>query len=118
MRFCLWPGCTVRTNKAYCLDHERRQERADRGSARQRGYTWKWETEAIAFLAEFPLCGMRPGGRAPVMSRCADEDRVTAAVLVDHVVPHRGDQMLFWDREQNWQSMCRACHNVKTRSGQ
>ena len=31
--------------------------------------------------------------------------------VVDHVVPHRGDRMLFWD-STNWQALCSACHRV------
>lgn len=33
--------------------------------------------------------------------------------VVDHIVPHRGDQKLFWDRG-NWQPLCEHHHNVKT----
>ncbi|MGI6721758.1 MAG: HNH endonuclease [Anaerovoracaceae bacterium] len=29
------------------------------------------------------------------------------------MVPHRGDQKLFWDRS-NWQSLCKSCHDSKT----
>lgn len=35
---------------------------------------------------------------------------VTAAQVVDHVVPHRGNQALFWDRA-NWQPLCSSHHN-------
>lgn len=35
------------------------------------------------------------------------------ATVVDHIVPHRGDQKLFWDRS-NWQPLCEHHHNVKT----
>lgn len=31
----------------------------------------------------------------------------------DHIVPHRGDQKLFWDRS-NWKPLCEHHHNVKT----
>jgi 5-methylcytosine-specific restriction protein A len=41
---------------------------------------------------------------------------VTAATLVDHVVAHRGDVGRFWDRD-NWQPLCRSCHNAKTARG-
>jgi 5-methylcytosine-specific restriction protein A len=34
-----------------------------------------------------------------------------AAVLVDHVVPHKGDRVLFWQR-CNWQSSCQWHHDV------
>ena len=32
---------------------------------------------------------------------------------VDHIIPHRGDQKLFWDRN-NWQALCKPCHDRKT----
>lgn len=35
------------------------------------------------------------------------------ASVVDHVVPHKGDMKLFWDRN-NWQSMNKKCHDKKT----
>jgi hypothetical protein len=35
---------------------------------------------------------------------------VTAATLVDHVYPHRGDRQLFWDRTW-WASSCTPCHS-------
>jgi 5-methylcytosine-specific restriction protein A len=38
---------------------------------------------------------------------------VVGATVVDHVVPHRGDPVLFWE-ESNWQSQCQPCHDAKT----
>jgi 5-methylcytosine-specific restriction protein A len=35
------------------------------------------------------------------------------ATVVDHIVPHRGDPVLFWD-EANWQGLCKLCHDAKT----
>jgi 5-methylcytosine-specific restriction protein A len=69
-----------------------------------------------AFLRRHPLCGQREGEHTPVMSRCYDEGRTKAAYQVDHVVPHRGDTSLFWDRS-NWQSLCRSCGAAKSRAG-
>ncbi len=38
--------------------------------------------------------------------------------MVDHKIPHKGDQKLFWDRD-NWQPLCKACHDsVKRREEQ
>ena len=37
-------------------------------------------------------------------------------LLLDHIIPHRGDQKLFWD-EGNWQALCKACHDRKTGRG-
>lgn len=73
-----------------------------RASARERGYDWRWQKARAAFLAAHPLC-----------AECEREGRLTAATVVDHVVPHKGDQELFW-RESNWAPMCAACHDRKT----
>lgn len=121
MKFCSGrPGCKNRVpmgSGAYCEDCRPTQRAAQRGTAVERGYDWRWTAASKAFLREFPLCGMRPGGQAPVMSRCADQQWVTPATLVDHVVPQRGDQVLFWNRDGNWQALCRECHTAKTRAG-
>lgn len=55
-----------------------------------------------AFLQSHPLC-----------AECRKLGRYTKATVVDHIVPHRGDQKLFWDRS-NWQPLCKACHDQKT----
>lgn len=121
MKFCSGrPGCTNRVpvgRGAYCEDCRPTQQGAQRGTAVERGYGSRWKAERNAFLREFPLCGQRPGGQAAVMSQCCEQGMVAAAGVVDHVVPHRGDEVLFWDREGNWQSLCRDCHDAKTRAG-
>jgi 5-methylcytosine-specific restriction protein A len=43
--------------------------------------------------------------------------RVTPATVVDHIIPHRGDPVLFWDRKGNWQGLCAPHHNKKTGEG-
>lgn len=68
-------------------------------TAAQRGYGYKWQKAREGFLRSHPLCVM-----------CQAEDRVTAATVVDHKTPHRGDQALFWDRA-NWQSLCATHHS-------
>lgn len=70
-------------------------------SSRERGYSWKWEKARKRFLFEHPTCAM-----------CRTDGRLTAAGVVDHIVPHKGDQALFW-LESNWQSLCRTCHNSR-----
>lgn len=73
-----------------------RRHDANRPTARQRGYTRAWEDARRAHLERHPFC-THPGCTAP-------------ATVVDHVIPHRGDQALFWDRS-NWQSLCAPHHN-------
>ena len=83
------PACAAARAKAYD---------ARRPTARERGYTSKWEAESKAFLAkpenQFCACGC---------GRKAD--------MVDHRTPHRGDMSLFWCRS-NWQPMASSpCHS-------
>lgn len=84
-------------------EHERKRWFDDgRGSAHSRGYDSRWRKTRIGFLAKHPLCVACEGG-----------GHVVPATVVDHVIPHRGDRALFWDRG-NWQPLCAACHNAKT----
>jgi 5-methylcytosine-specific restriction endonuclease McrA len=41
---------------------------------------------------------------------CLQVEDVTAADTVDHVRPHKGDEVLFFDGN-NLQSLCASCHN-------
>lgn len=41
---------------------------------------------------------------------CLADGRTTAASVVDHKIPHKGDDALFWD-ETNHQSLCKPCHD-------
>ena len=41
------------------------------------------------------------------------EGRYRKATVVDHIIPHRGDDALFWD-QSNWQALCKKCHDKKT----
>lgn len=72
------------------------------GTAHQRGYGSRWQKARIPFLAANPLCVM-----------CQAKGIVTAARIVDHITPHKGDQDLFWD-QSNWQALCKPCHDLKT----
>lgn len=66
------------------------------------GYTKRWQTASKSFLLHHPFC-----------VRCRQQGRLTPATVVDHIIPHRGDQKLFWD-ESNWQALCKPCHDRKT----
>lgn len=106
-RPCSWPGgCPELVDVGYCTHHQRRERQQQdqrRGSAASRGYDSKWAKARKLFLTAHPLCVME----------CKEQGRITAAVVVDHIVPHKGDQKLFWDRK-NWQSGCKTCHDRKT----
>lgn len=47
---------------------------------------------------------------------CQQRGVLTVATDIDHIVPHRGDPELFWDRG-NLQGLCRGCHAAKTGRG-
>ena len=53
--------------------------------------------------------------KEPLCKFCKDLGTITAANIVDHIVPHKGDQELFRNAE-NLQSLCKTCHDsVKQR---
>lgn len=41
---------------------------------------------------------------------CEGMERTTAATVVDHIEPHKGDVDLFYDSD-NTQSLCKHCHD-------
>lgn len=41
---------------------------------------------------------------------CQEQGRVVPASVVDHVIPHKGDAMLFWSPD-NWQALCKRHHD-------
>jgi len=49
----------------------------------------------------------------PFCAACLRAGRYTLASEVDHVVPHRNDERLFFD-PLNLQSLCHSCHSEKT----
>lgn len=67
----------------------------------ERGYGYRWQKARERHLRAHPLC-----------ARCEAENppRITAATIVDHRIPHRGDMVLFWD-ETNWDSLCASHHS-------
>jgi len=56
--------------------------------------TPRWRAERARFLRRNPRCPC--GARSDT---------------VDHIIRHRGDPVLFWDRA-NWQALCKRCHDV------
>lgn len=90
--------------------HDSRVGSGQQGEARQnshrRGYDHQWKLARKEYLEKSPLC-----------LECKKVGRVEVATDVDHIIPHRGDMRLFWDRN-NWQGLCHACHSAKTARGE
>jgi 5-methylcytosine-specific restriction protein A len=99
MKPCNKLGCHTLTRDRYCEDHKQLITNYDnhRGTAAQRGYGARWRKVRAYYLAKNPIC-----------LRCGD-----IATVVDHITPHKGDMILFWDKT-NWQPLCKSCHDRKT----
>lgn len=98
---CRYPGCPELTTESYCTKHNK--ENASRhGSSSERGYDNRWRKARSRFLKAHPLC-----------VKCLEQGKLVGATVVDHIIPHRGDQALFWD-VSNWQTLCKPCHDRKT----
>lgn len=100
---CKHPGCPnlVEPGKMYCKEHLPMHKEYTR-PPQERGYTYEWRRASKAYLKEHPLC-----------AECLLNGKLTPATVVDHIIPHRGDRRLFWDKN-NWQSLCKPCHDAKT----
>ncbi len=62
-------------------------------------YGHSWRQIRARRLKQFPLCAF-----------CAKIGKIEPATVVDHVIPHRGDEELFFDTD-NLQSLCKHCHD-------
>lgn len=71
-----------------------------RGSFRERGYGPRWDASSLGFRREHPLC-----------LGCEAVGLVVATELTDHVEPHKGDMVKFWNRAM-WQPSCKWHHDV------
>jgi 5-methylcytosine-specific restriction protein A len=100
---CKHPDCAklVPYGTDYCDEHKALHPKPSR-NATARGYDRQWRKISKAYLNANPLC-----------VRCKAEGKFVKATVVDHIIPHKGDRELFWDRS-NWQSLCKHCHDVKT----
>jgi 5-methylcytosine-specific restriction protein A len=103
-KFCAKNGCRELVDAKYCSKHleEDIAYESNRGSAAKRGYDSQWRKARVYFLIKHPLC-----------VHCEKEGTIGAAMVVDHIKPHKGDKDLFWDRN-NWQPLCKRHHDIKT----
>ena len=114
-RPCGHVGCPNRvTGRRYCPDHAGDELRAreaydrHRGSARDRGYTARWDKLSELKLRTDPLCELGERAGLPELVH----DRPVPAVLVDHVHEiEDGGEVFAWD---NLASSCTDCHAIKT----
>lgn len=60
--------------------------------------TARWQRRRLNQLRREPLCRY-----------CLDEGKVEAAIVADHIIPHKGDAQAFW--HGSLQSLCVAHHS-------
>ena len=75
-----------------------------REGSHKRGYDATWHRMSKMVRMEEPLC-----------RHCLRDGRVTAATLVDHIVPLSLSPELRLDRG-NLQALCSRCHSFKTQA--
>lgn len=100
---CRKPGCNNLSRNPFCelhtkkhqeqLKEARRSFDKERGTRTERGYDNRWLRAAKAFRLENPLC-----------VDCEKDGIIKLGDCVDHIIPHKGDEVLFWDRK-NWQTL-------------
>ena len=115
-KLCAAPGCEAvavegQARCASCGAEQKAQRDAARAAAQRTEHAAaarklyasdRWKNAARRFLKLHPLC-----------VDCAELGAVEPATDVDHIIPHKGDPKLFWDRS-NWQALCHRCHSRKT----
>lgn len=124
-RTCPTPGCPGRWDGQTCTACARSAEQADRAAHRTRdarrraGAAAEWYRRARKWYQSRRWARRRREHltREPLCRQCKARGVIRAAGAVDHILPHRGDETLFWD-PANWQSLCIACHNAKSAAEQ
>lgn len=101
---CAYHGCPTLVTSGYCTTHRpmRGAEVNYHDRESQRLYsTVRWQRRREQQLSTQPWC-----------EECLRANIYTPATDVDHVLPHRGDEELFFTGKV--QSLCKNCHSRKT----
>ena len=102
---CAWKGCkNLTSNSRYCEQHKPKENKKRNISKEYNKWysCTKWKNARKNYLSENPLC-----------VECLRDGTLTPATIVDHIEPHKGNNELFWNRN-NWQPLCKKCHDWKT----
>jgi 5-methylcytosine-specific restriction protein A len=105
LRYCATPRCPNKVTSGHCAQHQQRtlaeHKRFTKGK-----YGRPWRRAVAAWIAEDPDTRV-------FCVDCKAEGRLVLGDETDHIIPHRGDDTLFWDRS-NWARRCKAHHSAKT----
>lgn len=106
-RFCASPGCGQRVLRGHCRQHALALEQQRHNLEVRRWYrTQRWFALRDQVRRERPFC-----------DDCEKAGTLTPWTDLDHTLPHRGDPVLFWSRE-NVSGKCKAHHTAKTARGE
>jgi 5-methylcytosine-specific restriction enzyme A len=114
-RPCSHHSCAELTRETYCSKHtQQKQEQRKHADTFYNNYVR--DKERAAFYKTKQWVHLRKY----ILQRdyhlcipCQLQQRVTAATIVDHIVPYEVDMARGLD-PSNLQSICQACHNRKT----
>ena len=111
---CSHPSCPELTEGGPCPAHAKQRDQR-RGSAHQRGFTYRWSLFSKRWLAKYPLCGMRMDGQLHAEhSKCVQQNIVTSAQCTDHIDGHsRADDLATFYEPARLQSLCANCNRIK-----
>lgn len=115
MKQCNWAGCNniVPYDERYCEKHKKhinkyryhkRMYASDESKYQQFYKSTQWRKMSRHWLERNPIC-----------VKCYEQGIIRPAQIVDHVHEIKDD----WSRrldETNLQSLCRTCHNRKTKA--
>ncbi len=98
---CSYPGCTELVEHGRCPEHRHNEATYQRDPGRQRLYDRKWQKRRELQLSTHPWC-----------EDCLDQGVYTPATDVHHLIPHRGDPLVFGSSPLR--SLCHVCHSRHT----
>lgn len=102
MRPCAYPGCTVLVEAGRCKAHSAETHAAYHKPSTVKMYnSARWRKFRAEYLGAHPWC-----------VKCLADGKHERATVVDHVVPHGGDEEKFWGGP--FQAMCKVHHDEKT----
>lgn len=106
LRYCAQPNCKNLVAIGRCDDCRRKVAlRRQEEPGREWYGTLRWQQLRAEALRLYPLC-----------VDCLAVGHTEPSTDADHVLPHRGDPVLFWDLG-NLRGRCHSCHSKKTRKG-
>lgn len=100
-----WPVCLGVLTATPLWSLELAEEfHALREQQREAGLVVRYHANVLTWLEEHPIYRFEPAA-------------VSAATVVDHIVPHKGNPELFWGA-WNWQPLTKQLHDRKTATEQ